>query len=105
MSGPAGLDGATEGQHRKRRLGYQATPVLFERRSLDGVLVIATDGLFNYARPEVIAQAVATHEDLDATARALVEVARSGSRAAASWTTWPWCWSAPSVELFVATLN
>jgi serine/threonine protein phosphatase PrpC len=76
------IDELTEGQHRKRRLGGgRAAPVLFERRSLDGVLVIATDGLFNYARPEVIAQAVATHQDLDTTAQALVQVVRlpSGS--------------------------
>ncbi len=76
------IDELTEGQHRKRRLGGgRATPALFERPDLDGVLVIATDGLFSYARPEVIAQAVATYEDLDATAQALVELVRlpSGS--------------------------
>lgn len=76
------IDDLTEGQHRKRRLGGgRATPVLFETPNLDGVLVIATDGLFNYARPEVIAQVVATHEYLDATAQALVELVRlpSGS--------------------------
>ncbi len=75
------IDDLTEGQHRKRRLGGgRAAPVLFERPNLD-VLVIATDGLFSYARPEVIAQVVATQEDLDATAQALVEVVRlpSGS--------------------------
>ena len=76
------IDELTEGQHRKHRLGGgRAAPVLFGRPDLDGVLVIATDGLFNYARPEVIAQVVATHEDLDATGQALVEVVRlpSGS--------------------------
>lgn len=76
------IDDLTEGQHRKRRLGGgRAAPFVFVRPNLDGVLVIATDGLFNYARPEVIAQVVATHEYLDATAQALVELVRlpSGS--------------------------
>ncbi len=54
-----GVDNLTIGQHTQHRLGSnQATAATFERSSLDGVLVIATDGLFKYAAPDVIARIV-----------------------------------------------
>lgn len=47
----------TEAQlpHRKRRLGSgRAAPTSFECREVDGVLVLGTDGLFDYAPDDVI---------------------------------------------------
>jgi serine/threonine protein phosphatase PrpC len=58
----AQVDDLTQSQHTKRRLGSgRASPVTFERRALDGVLLVATDGLFKYASKEVIARIVRTH--------------------------------------------
>jgi serine/threonine protein phosphatase PrpC len=75
------VDDLTVGQHRKLRLGSgRATPVPFSRSRLAGTLVAATDGLFNYARPERIA-AVALGEDLDDVARDLIQLVRLPSGA------------------------
>lgn len=75
------VDDLTAGQHRKRRLGSgQASPVTFERSALDGTLVVASDGLLAYARPDAIARIVTEHEDLDAVAEALVERIRLPGR-------------------------
>jgi serine/threonine protein phosphatase PrpC len=55
----AGVDNLTVGQYTRHRLGSrQATLVLFERPQLDGVLLVATDGLFKYASAPVIAGVV-----------------------------------------------
>ena len=71
------LDDLTSKQHKKRRLGSgRAMPVAFERRTLDGTLVVATDGLFSYAGPKVVARVLIEHEDLDETAEALVQAVR-----------------------------
>lgn len=76
--GAAGcVDDLTAKQHQKRRLGSgRALPVSFERAVLDGTLVVATDGLFSYARPEVIARVAVEYEDLDEAVEALVRAVR-----------------------------
>ncbi len=72
-----GIDDLTSRQHKKRRVGSgRALPVVFERALSDGTLVIATDGLFAFARPDEIRHAVARHEDLDALTAALVGTVR-----------------------------
>lgn len=80
-----GTDGTitnmTEGQHRKRRLGSgRAMPVSFEG-ALEETLVVATDGLLAFARPEVVSEIVLGHDNLDNAATALVDRVRlpSGS--------------------------
>jgi serine/threonine protein phosphatase PrpC len=71
-----GVDDLTAQQRRKPRLGSGgARPISFTRPGLTGTLLVATDGLFNYALPENIA-AAAIGEDLDAAARALVQLVR-----------------------------
>lgn len=70
------IDDLTARQHRKLRVGSgRARPVSFSRPRLTGTLLVATDGLFNYAHHERIA-AVALQEDLDGAAGALVELVR-----------------------------
>lgn len=71
------IDDLTARQHRKRRLGSgRALPVSFERVVLNGRLVVATDGMFFFATPEVIGRVAVDHEDLDETAEALVQAVR-----------------------------
>ncbi len=71
-----GIDDLTIHQHRRLRVGSgRARPVAFSRPLFAGTLLVATDGLFNYARPEKIA-AVALQEDLDGAARELVQLVR-----------------------------
>jgi serine/threonine protein phosphatase PrpC len=71
------VDELTEGQHRKRRIGSgSAVPVGFDRPALDGTLVVASDGLLGYARPNVIAEVVLATEDLDDAASSLVDRVR-----------------------------
>jgi serine/threonine protein phosphatase PrpC len=56
---PTGVDKLTVGQHTHQRLGSkQAALAVFERPFLAGVLVVGTDGLFNYASTDVIAEIV-----------------------------------------------
>jgi serine/threonine protein phosphatase PrpC len=70
------VDDLTARQHRKLRLGSgRARPVPFSRPGVAGTLLVATDGLFNYARAEKIA-AVALQEDLDRAARDLIQLVR-----------------------------
>jgi len=70
------VDNLTVGQHTRHRLGSsRATVTTFQRSILSGVLVIATDGLFKYAAPEVIARIVRDNAILLA-ARGLVELVR-----------------------------
>ncbi len=65
-------------QHRTPTLGSaMAVPIPFVHREPGGTLLVASDGLFNFAPAEGIL-AAARGEDLDAAARALVELARSG---------------------------
>ena len=50
------VDDLTRGQHTKQRLGSgRVEPAVFKRAAVSGTLVVATDGLFNYAAPNVIA--------------------------------------------------
>ena len=71
-----GIDDLTAQQHRKLRLGSgSARPVSFARPGHAGTLLVATDGLFNYARPAKIAD-VTQHEDLDRAARELIQLIR-----------------------------
>jgi serine/threonine protein phosphatase PrpC len=70
-------DELTAGQHRKRRLGSgRAAPVPFTRSGVAGTLVVASDGLFAYARADAIARVVAGPGPLDHVAAALVEIVR-----------------------------
>jgi serine/threonine protein phosphatase PrpC len=70
------IDDLTVRQHRKLRLGSgRARPVSFSRPGLAGTLLVATDGLLNYARREKIA-ALALQADLDRVARDLIELVR-----------------------------
>jgi serine/threonine protein phosphatase PrpC len=70
------IDDFTARQHRKLRLGSGgARPISFAGRLLVGTLLVATDGLFNYARPEKIA-AVALGEDLQRAARELIQLVK-----------------------------
>ncbi|MBI4952305.1 MAG: protein phosphatase 2C family protein [Myxococcales bacterium] len=75
-------DDLTRDQHRKRRLGTgRAVPVAFERATLRGTLVVATDGLLAYARPSVVAEVVlGAQGDLEEVVRALVECVRPPGR-------------------------
>jgi PPM family protein phosphatase len=74
--GSGGYDDLTEDQHSKKRIGSgRANPELFGRASLSGTLLVATDGLFNYARPSAIT-GVLRGDDLDVAARRLVDLVR-----------------------------
>lgn len=70
------VEDLTDRQHRKRRLGSgRALPVSFEA-VLDGTILVATDGLLAFARPEVVAEVVLENNDLDQAATALVDRVR-----------------------------
>ncbi len=72
----ASIDDLTAGQHPKLRLGSgKARPVSFSRPKLQGTLLVATDGLFNYARPQRIAELV-LGDDLDLAVKELVQLVR-----------------------------
>ena len=74
------VDRLTDAQDRKRVGSGRARPVAFHRRALDGVLVVATDGLFKHAAPQRIAAACG-NGDAAELAHRLVELPRlpSGS--------------------------
>jgi hypothetical protein len=73
------IEDLTRGQQRKPRLGSgRARPVPFSGPGLEGTLLISTDGLFDYAKPEAIA-AAARSADLDEAGRALVQLVRLSS--------------------------
>jgi serine/threonine protein phosphatase PrpC len=55
-------DRLTELQSRARLGSGRARPVMFHRRSLEGVLLVATDGLFKHASRETIVGACADPE-------------------------------------------
>lgn len=52
------IDDLTRSQERPRLGSGRAAPVAFQRRRMDGVLLVATDGLFKYASPARIAATV-----------------------------------------------
>jgi len=80
---PSGIDNLTVGQQTRQRLGSGRVQLAtFERPSLPGVLVIATDGLFKFASKEVIAGVVRADEIATAVDR-LVELVRHPSGALA----------------------
>jgi PPM family protein phosphatase len=71
----AGHEDLTRGEAQKPLLGSgRCRPVTFSA-ALDGTLLLATDGLFKYARPELIA-ALARGPDLAAASKSLVELVR-----------------------------
>lgn len=73
---PRGHDDLTANQKRKLRLGSgEAHPVPFERGEWDGCLVVASDGLFGYARPDALSRAVFDGDIDDAPGR-LIECVR-----------------------------
>lgn len=64
------------------RLGSgQARPVTFHRRSLDGVLVVASDGLFGHARLSEIVATCRAGKTAEEIAARLVELPRLASGA------------------------
>lgn len=65
----------TSGQFRKPLLGSGGTPVPFGSKSFVGRLLLASDGLFNYAAPSEIASKVAL-KSIDEAARSLAELPR-----------------------------
>jgi serine/threonine protein phosphatase PrpC len=71
-----GVDDLTVGQHTRRRLGCgHVSPAAFERHPLDGVLLVASDGLFRHAASEVIARIV-RESTLGVAGERLVELVR-----------------------------
>jgi serine/threonine protein phosphatase PrpC len=74
------IDDLTAKQHKKRRIGSgRAVPVGFERASVVGTLLMGTDGLYRYARPEAIAEVVTTAATPEDAAEGLVELVRPPS--------------------------
>ena len=65
----SGVDDLTAGQSRKRLGSGRARPVSFARPSLEGSLVVASDGLFGYATEQKIAAAVRGRVPDDAAER------------------------------------
>lgn len=66
----------TSDQHRKPLLGSsEATPVAFGPHNLFGSLVIGTDGLFNYVKPDTIST-VASLETPSVAASLLIDAGR-----------------------------
>lgn len=70
----------TDGQERARLGTGRCRPTPFHRRQLDGVLVVATDGLFKHAAREAIT-AACTHADAITIANRLVELPKLRSGA------------------------
>jgi PPM family protein phosphatase len=72
----AGILDLTEKQIRKPLVGGECSPFAFRVRGLErGTLLVASDGLFNYAKPDDIAR-VALGPDLPAAALALIDLVR-----------------------------
>ena len=73
---PTAIDDLTVGQQTRHRLGSnRVAPAAFGRSVLEGVLVVASDGLFKYAASEVIARLVRASA-IGAAAEHLVELVR-----------------------------
>jgi serine/threonine protein phosphatase PrpC len=75
------VDRLTEKQDRTRLGTGRADPKAFHRRSLDGVLVAGTDGLFRHAPAEAIALTCSSGDDAAAIADQLVRLPRLRSGA------------------------
>jgi len=76
-SAAGAVDDLTAEQHRKRRLGSgRAVPVGFSRKRWTGTLVVASDGLWAYARPERVAHVVLGCGGLDMIGERLVQLVR-----------------------------
>jgi hypothetical protein len=72
----AGLENLTANQIRKPFLGSgRATPIPFTRGLLDGILLVATDGLLKYTNLEKIAATILA-TDIYSAANKLVELVR-----------------------------
>lgn len=70
------IEDLTRAQHRKPLIGDHSIALPFQSGPLaGGTLVVASDGLWRYARPEAIAR-VASGPDLAAAARELVALVR-----------------------------
>ena len=70
------IEDLTRDQHRKPLIGDHSVALPFRGAPLAGAtLLVASDGLFRYAKPEAIAR-VAAGPDLAAAARELVELVR-----------------------------
>jgi serine/threonine protein phosphatase PrpC len=81
MVTPTTIDDLTAGQYTRQRLGSNhATPTVFERSKPAGILLVASDGLFKFAAPRVIADIVRDVGFADA-AETLVALVRRGSGA------------------------
>lgn len=66
----------TQGQRRKPLLGDGCSPVAFSGTALPGsTLVVASDGLFRYAKPRDIVRIV-SQADIETAARQLIELVR-----------------------------
>jgi PPM family protein phosphatase len=76
-----GCDNLTEGDHKKPYLGSgMAKPLAFHHKIVTpGTLLVATDGLFKYASHEAIIALLASQNDLEEIANALVQLAHSKS--------------------------
>lgn len=70
------LDDVTDGQGRWRLGSGHAEPVGFERPALRGTLLVATDGLLAYVRPDTPIGLVERHDAVDAAAAALAQAAK-----------------------------
>lgn len=76
LVGPSGFDDLTAGQSRKPLLGSgEAKVVSFERTTWQGTLLLASDGLINYAPAPRICE-IARQGDLEQAARDLVKLVR-----------------------------
>lgn len=71
----SGIDDLTTAQNKKRVGSGGAPPASFFRPTLDGALVVATDGLFKYAPPETVAAAARGCSPAEVAER-LVELVR-----------------------------
>lgn len=73
------IDDLTERQVRKPLLGTgEARPVLFERTTFNGTLLLASDGLIKYAPRDRIAEAAVSGE-MESACKSLVDSARMRS--------------------------
>lgn len=73
---PTAVQDLTVGQQTKQRFGSsRATPTSFQRPTLGGVLLIASDGLFKYAAIEVIARII-RNNPMSTAADLLVDLVR-----------------------------
>ena len=80
LVGPKDTIDLTHKQHRKPLVGGGAQPVAISPTKLDGTLVVASDGLFAYAKREDIERVVRNTPELEAAAQRLVELVRLPNR-------------------------